>query len=145
MSFQASAFQNSAFQIGTTVAPSGTVLTNRKPGFAHNFSRKRYEELLAALAAQDALARKAKEATGKRRIALKRAADAAAEAIESAREQAESAENAGQIARLTAAMEAATGAVKVKAIISEARAALDAANAILDDLDEEEVIMLLLN
>lgn len=142
MSFQRTAFQNSAFQVGTL--PSGTVLTNRKPGFAHNFTRRRYEELLAALAAQDVLVRKAQVETGKRRVALQRAADLAAEAIEAVREQAETAETDGQIARLTVAMEAATGAIKVKAIISAANAARDAANAILADMEEEEEVIILL-
>lgn len=147
MSFQRNAFQNSAFQTTDQSKVAGqTVLTR---GHAHNFSRKRFRELIEAWAAQEALAAQALQETGKRREVKQRAAAEAAEALrvlEEANEASEAAQVRADLVRMTLAMEAATGATKVRDVLAKARAIHDEVAAILEfEEDEEEVLSLLLH
>lgn len=116
-----------------------TVLTR---GTGSYFSRKRFDEFMAAWRAQEALEAKAAEETGKRKVALEKAAEAAAEAIEVA--QASESAEAADLERLIAAMEAADRATKFKDILKQARLATIAAEALIQEMEDEEEAMLLL-
>ncbi len=133
-----------------TVPDSGTVLMPGKSGpFGSHFSRKRFDELMAAQRAQDEAERRAAELkNSKQKAELLKAAAVAQRAIDTIRasEDAEAAHEFAQLVQMTAALEAATGASKVVAIIADARAAQDHAMAILSEMEEEdEAVMLLLH
>ncbi len=121
-----------------------TILTKGKSGPTGTaFTRKRFDEFMAAWRAQEALEARATEEIGKRRIALERAAEAAAVAIEAA--QASEVAEAADLERLIGAMQAADRAVKVKDILRQAKLATLAADAFIQEMEEEEeAIMLLL-
>lgn len=116
--------------IGSAIIPHGK-----------HFSRKRWKELLEAIAAQQALEAKAQEVTGKRREVLKRAAQAAEVAIASIEEE-ETAAHSAELVRLKNVMNAATGAAKLADVVKTANAAT--AYALEMDDEEEEAIMLLM-
>jgi hypothetical protein len=112
---------------------------------ATNFTRKRWRELQAAIAAQEALERRAEGETGKRKRALAGAAKAAERALASIEED-EAAAKAAELAKLTRALEAAAGAASLVETFKRAaqvRAAIRALRQAEDD-DEEDAIALLL-
>ncbi len=147
MTFQASAFQNSAFQVDVTASVGWS------PGFRHGrkeleqklkrqrsetFSRRWFDEYLKAEEA--ALERAAKSKSPKQREALEDAVTAASEAV------AEALDDGRDIEALTRTLHAAANASRVTASIRLAQTvvalAKSAEAAALDD-DDEAVLMLL--
>lgn len=125
--------------------PAETILTRGSSGA--NFSRKRYDEFIAAWRAQKELERRAKEAEGKRRKALKAAAEAAAEAlraIEAKREEVAAATLEAEALSLKNTIDAALSAKTMAATINLALEVVRVASEQADIEDEEEAIMLLL-
>lgn len=109
-------------------------------GPAHSFTRKRYKELLAALAAKDALEAKASEAKGKQRARLEKVSKAAANVLADI-EDAEI-----DVERLTAALQAAAMADRMKTTLAMTREVERAITELREQMeDEEEAIMLLLH
>lgn len=144
--FQPSVFQRGVFQIDPV--DTGTILMPRKSGpSGANFSRKRFDELKAAWRAQEELERKAEDAKGKRRKALKAAADAAAEslhAIEAKQGEVANAALAVEAVSLKNSIDAALSAQTMAATINRALEVVRVASEQAEIEDEEEAIMLLL-
>ena len=116
-------------------------LSKQKAGF----SRKYYDELMAAARAHEAALEAAYDLkTSKRKSALVEATKAS-DYVLSLLSQHEEAAHAGELLRMTAALEAASSATQVKDVIARARQAQAVANAIIADIeDEDEAVMLLL-
>lgn len=134
---------------GTTVEVVRDTSTILMPGKAGPsgiaFTRKRFDELMAAWRAQEALEAKAKESTGKRRKAMQAAAEASANvlrAVEELREEAEAATKTRELVELTNALDAARAAKGMTETIKLARAAENYAQQMMDD--EEEALFILL-
>ncbi len=147
MSFQASAFQNSAFQTGETA------VVGWSPGFRHTrseleqklkrqksgtFSRRWFDEYLRAEEA--ALERAEKTKSVKQREALEQAVEASAEAVSAAIDEGR------ELHDITVALNAAASASRVTASIKHAKAVLELARRAEQDAledDDESVLMLL--
>lgn len=108
-----------------------------------SFTRKRFQEIVAAREARAALERKAQQATGERQDALTQAARAAEQAISSIEAQ-ETETRKAELAKLTSMMEAASSASKVVRSIQLANAACAYAKRMTDADDEDEAMALLL-
>lgn len=109
----------------------------------NTFSRRWFE----AWRSQEALERKAEEAKGKRRKALKAAAEAAAEslhAIEAKRGEVEAATLEAEALSLKNTIDAALSAQTMAATINRALEVVRVASEQAEIEDEEEAIMLLL-
>lgn len=104
------------------------------------FSKKRFREIVDAQRAQEAAERKAQEVTGKRRVALARAAATAERAIVSVEDNRVEEEKA-QLASLTRLLESATAAKSLSDMVRLANEAHRMAQAMLEE--EEEAVMLL--
>lgn len=144
--FQPNVFQNNVFQIDPSASTAGQTILTRGPSGA-NFSRKRFDELKAAWRAQEALERKAEDAKGKRRKALKAAAEAAAEslhAIEAKRGEVEAATLEAEALSLKNMIDAALSGQTMAATINRALEVVRVASEQAEIEDEEEAIMLLL-
>lgn len=160
MSFQANAFQNDAFQVDVadvvvaTVGAGGVIVRHRAgdelraPG---QFTRKRFDEFMAAERAGDEAEARARELSGKKRKALTAAARAADDALLSLREQeSDAAESAARadLERMAAALRAASAAGTLAEIVAQARAAVALARAIAAHItqveDEEDAMAALL-
>lgn len=116
----------------------------------NTFGRRRWAELKALEAAEEAASRLAIETESKaQRKALEAAAQAARDTARAAAEAQSLPVRA--IDALTLALEAATSATRIKVSLDEAKRAVGLANAVMaelrrleDDADEEEAIVLLL-
>lgn len=116
----------------------------------NTFGRRRWAELKALEAAEEAASRLAIETKSK---AQRKALEAAAQAARNAAREIESANvlPGPEVAALTLSLQAATGAARIKASLDEAKVALALAAAVMaaiqrleDETDEDEAVMLLL-
>lgn len=145
LSFQASAFQNSAFQVGVIEEPTpGTVLMPGKSGPSGSvFTRKRFEEIRAAERAAAAALRAAEKCKRvEQQEALEQAGLAAQEAIESAQE---TPDIEVDFAKLTRALESAVSAKNFATSLKRAGDAVRIAQAIMAEEEEEAIMLLLLH
>lgn len=115
----------------------------------NTFGRRRWAELKALEAAEEAASRLAIETKSK---AQRKALEAAAQAARNAAREIEAANvlPEPEVAALTLSLQAATGAVRIKASLDEAKAAIAFAAAVMaavrrmTEQNEEEAIVLLL-
>ena len=151
--FQASAFQDPAFQIDDA-APAvpelgGTILRPHRGG--GRFRRKDWLKLLAELQAEiDAVEAKAQaRKNGPAKKKLESAAEVAQTVVNELRQTAERASFEAKAVSLKLAMDAAAGAEKTQRVIAEAdnalRLARDMRRRLEDDEEEEMIVMLVLN